>query len=83
VSPPRQPAAPVVSLISLGCSKNTVDSECLLGELVRGGLLIAEDPAESDICLVNTCGFIDSARRETADTLERLARLKSEAVHAK
>jgi len=76
VSPPRQPAAPVVSLISLGCSKNTVDSECLLGELVRGGLLIAEDPAESDICLVNTCGFIDSARRETADTLERLARLK-------
>lgn len=68
--------APIVSLISLGCSKNTVDSECLLGELVQNGLLIAEDPAESDICLVNTCGFIDSARRETAETLKRLAQMK-------
>ncbi|MBU1695392.1 MAG: 30S ribosomal protein S12 methylthiotransferase RimO [Verrucomicrobia bacterium] len=67
---------PIVSLISLGCSKNTVDSECLLGELVQSGLLIAEDPAESDICLVNTCGFIEEARRETADTLERLARMR-------
>ena len=76
MSIPRKIRAPVVSLISLGCSKNTVDSECLLGELVQNGLLIAEDPAESDICLVNTCGFIDSARRETADTLERLARMR-------
>lgn len=74
---PSRPAAdPVVSLISLGCSKNTVDSECLLGELMTHGLRVAEDPAESDVCLVNTCGFIEEARRETEATLARLARLR-------
>jgi len=67
---------PVVSLVSLGCAKNTVDSERLLGLLVRAGFLIAEDPADADLCLVNTCGFIEEARREAADVLARLARLR-------
>lgn len=68
---------PVICLVSLGCSKNTVDSECLLGNLARAGLLIAEDPADADVCLVNTCGFIDAAREETAAVLSELSGLKA------
>lgn len=67
---------PAVALISLGCAKNTVDSECILGNLISAGLLIAEDPADADICLVNTCGFIDDARTEAAGVLSELAELK-------
>lgn len=67
---------PSVALISLGCAKNTVDSECILGNLISAGLLIAEDPADADICLVNTCGFIDDARVEAAGVLNELAELK-------
>ena len=67
---------PAIALISLGCAKNTVDSECILGSLISGGLLIAEDPADADICLVNTCGFIDDARAEAAGVLNELAELK-------
>lgn len=67
---------PTIALISLGCAKNTVDSECILGNLISAGLLIAEDPADADICLVNTCGFIDDARAEAAGVLNELTELK-------
>lgn len=67
---------PVVSLISLGCAKNTVDSELILGRFVESGWMIAEDPADADICLVNTCGFIQDAREEAAGVLHELRRLK-------
>lgn len=80
--PPRRPHAssrpPVAALVSLGCAKNTVDSERLLAQLVQDGFLIAEDPAVADVCLVNTCGFIESAREETAQTLGQLARARAE-----
>ena len=72
------PRNPVVNLISLGCSKNTVDSECILGNLLQNGITVAEDVSEADICLVNTCGFIDRAREESAQVLEELARLKTQ-----
>jgi ribosomal protein S12 methylthiotransferase len=72
----EQPAAPVVSLVSLGCAKNLVDSERMLGQFAEAGLLIAEDPADADICLVNTCGFIHDAREESASVLRELALLK-------
>ena len=65
---------PVVCVVSLGCAKNTVDSERIMAALVQNGFWIAEDPRDSDICLVNTCGFIEPAREETAATLERIAR---------
>ena len=68
--------APVVSLISLGCAKNTVDSERILGQLVTAGFLVAEDPAEADLCLVNTCGFIHDSREESAGVLKEVQRLK-------
>ena len=67
---------PAVALISLGCAKNTVDSECILGNLISSGLLLAENPADADICLVNTCGFIHDARTEAAGILAELAELK-------
>lgn len=67
---------PVVSLINLGCAKNTVDSERILGQLASNGFLIAEDPAESDLCLVNTCGFIHDSREESAGVLREVRKLK-------
>jgi len=63
---------PVVSLVSLGCAKNTVDSELILGRFVESGWMIAEEPADSDICLVNTCGFIEDAREEASSVLHEL-----------
>jgi ribosomal protein S12 methylthiotransferase len=66
----------VVSLVNLGCAKNTVDSERILGRLAEAGFLLASDPADSDICLVNTCGFIHDAREESASVLRELQALK-------
>ncbi len=63
-------------MVSLGCAKNTVDSERLLASLVQAGFWIAERPEDSDLCLVNTCGFIAAAREETAATLRELAKLR-------
>lgn len=72
---PRSPGgrAPAVCLVSLGCAKNTVDSERILAALVQDGFLIAERPEDADLCLVNTCGFIGDAREETASVLRELA----------
>jgi ribosomal protein S12 methylthiotransferase len=67
---------PVVALVSLGCAKNTVDSELILGRFVESGWMIAEEPADADICLVNTCGFIQDARDEAAGVLHELRGLK-------
>ncbi len=51
-----------VYLASLGCSKNQVDSEILLGLLQQEGYVIVEEPQDADIIIVNTCGFIQSAK---------------------
>jgi ribosomal protein S12 methylthiotransferase len=67
---------PVISLVNLGCAKNLVDSERILGTLAENGFLIASDPAVAEICLVNTCGFINEAREETAGVLNELSQLK-------
>lgn len=55
--------------ISLGCVKNLVDSECILGLLKEGKIEIIDDVKESDIIFVNTCGFITSAKKESIDTI--------------
>ncbi|NSW51910.1 MAG: 30S ribosomal protein S12 methylthiotransferase RimO [Anaerolineae bacterium] len=63
-------------LLSLGCSKNTVDSESM-GQLLREyGLIPKKDPAEADLLIVNTCGFIQPARLETIESLKELANNK-------
>src|SRR3954471_22166967 len=66
----------VISLVNLGCAKNFVDSERILGGLAEAGFLIAQDPAVAELCLVNTCGFIGEAREETCNVLNELSALK-------
>ena len=53
------------AFISLGCAKNTVDSERMMGLLKLDGYQLVRDPAESDFVIVNTCGFIEQARKES------------------
>ena len=65
-----------VGLISLGCSKNRVDSEVMLGILTQNGYTIVNDPAQADVILVNTCGFIQSAKEESIDAILDMARYK-------
>ena len=67
-----------VSLISLGCARNLVDSEVLLGHVVEEGLQVVKEPADADVVVVNTCGFIDTAKQESIDTILSVARLKDE-----
>lgn len=62
-----------VGLISLGCSKNLVDSENILGLLDHHGYQITNDPKEADFIIVNTCGFIESAKKESIDTILDMA----------
>ena len=65
-----------VSLISLGCSKNLVDSEFLTGGLKNENFIMTDHPEESDIAIVNTCGFLDKSREEGIDTILELGELK-------
>jgi ribosomal protein S12 methylthiotransferase len=58
-----------VGLISLGCAKNLVDAEVMLGSLMAEGLEITNDPGGADALIVNTCSFIDSAQEESVDTI--------------
>jgi ribosomal protein S12 methylthiotransferase len=65
-----------IHLVSLGCPKNRVDSEVLLGVAEREGLAPVADPAEADVIVVNTCGFIGSAKKESLETIFELASYK-------
>ncbi len=67
-----------VSMISLGCARNLVDSEVLLGHVVEEGLQVVKDPEDADVVVVNTCGFIETAKQESIDTILSVARLKEE-----
>ena len=67
-----------LAFISLGCPKNTVDSERMLGKLAMAGHHIVGDAADADVVVVNTCGFIEPARLESLGVLRELVRLKSE-----
>ena len=65
-----------VGVVSLGCPKNLVDTEVMLGHLDRAGCVFVTVPAEADVLLVNTCAFIDTAREESVRTLLEAADLK-------
>ncbi len=67
-----------VSLISLGCAKNRVDAERLLGGLAARGFRVVEDPARARLVIVNTCGFIRDAVEESIEEILKAARLKEE-----
>jgi len=65
-----------VHLISLGCPKNTADSELMLGALVRAGFEVTMDPQQAQVLLVNTCAFIESAKKESIDAILAAAEVK-------
>lgn len=70
-----------VGLISLGCAKNLVDSEVMVGTLLKDGVQVINDAAEADVLIVNTCSFIDSAQEESVDAIlesDELRRVRNE-----
>lgn len=69
-----------VGIVSLGCAKNQVDAEMLLFTLKNRGFTIVNDPADADAVIVNTCGFIDSAKQESIDEIIELGKLKQEGI---
>lgn len=65
-----------VHIFSLGCAKNRVDSEVMLGHLVEGGLTPVADAESADVLIVNTCGFIGDARQESIEAIAEMAQVK-------
>jgi ribosomal protein S12 methylthiotransferase len=65
-----------IHLVSLGCPKNLVDSEVILGRIGAEGFVVAQQPEDADILMVNTCGFIESAKAESIEAILELVRLK-------
>lgn len=72
----KTPAPLSVAMVTLGCARNEVDSEELAGRLEAGGFTLVEDPAEADTVVVNTCGFVEAAKKDSVDTLLEAADLK-------
>ena len=66
-----------VGFISLGCPKNLVDSEVMMGQLKQKGYEITADAQDADTVVVNTCGFIDAAKKESIEAILEAARLKT------
>lgn len=75
---PEQPisARPRVGFVSLGCPKNLVDSEVMMGMLAQGGADLVPRAEDADVIVVNTCSFIESAQQESVNTILEMARLK-------
>lgn len=67
-----------VGMVSLGCAKNQVDGEMLMANLKNAGFELCDDAALADVAIVNTCGFIDSAKQESIDEILELTTLKKE-----
>ncbi len=67
-----------VGFVSLGCPKNLLDSEVMLGHLTRSGYELTRAPEQAEVLVVNTCGFIDAAKQESIDTILEMARHKKE-----
>ena len=65
-------------MVSLGCPKNTVDSERVLGDLVTSGYDLTPDEEDAEIIIVNTCGFIESAKKESVEAILEMARKKTD-----
>jgi ribosomal protein S12 methylthiotransferase len=66
-----------IHIVSLGCPKNRVDSEVLLGVSDQAGYELVNDPSAADVIVVNTCGFVEAAKQESIDTIFELAEMKS------
>jgi ribosomal protein S12 methylthiotransferase len=73
-----QPGAPRVGIVTLGCDKNTVDTERLLARLAAAGADVSQGADDADVVVINTCGFIDAAKEESIETILEAARLKAD-----
>ena len=69
-----------VHVVSLGCPKNRVDSELMIGLMQKDGYLLTDSPEDADLIVVNTCAFIESAKVESIDTILEMARFKERGV---
>src|ERR671913_2213306 len=67
-----------IGFVSLGCPKNLVDSEVMLGMAEKDGHQITADASQADVLVVNTCAFIDRAKQESVDTILEMAELKKQ-----
>ena len=70
------PLAIKVGFVSLGCAKNLVDSEVMLGSLLRDGMQLTENAQEADVVIVNTCGFIEASKKESIDAILKANELR-------
>jgi ribosomal protein S12 methylthiotransferase len=66
-----------IGFVSLGCPKNLVDTEVMMGQLVERGHQLTPDPGDADVLVVNTCSFIDPAKQESVDTIIEMAQYKT------
>ena len=69
-----------VGMISLGCPKNQVDGEVMLEKLNKSGFEIAQSIEDSDVMIINTCGFIEDAKREAIETILEVAEYKKAGI---
>lgn len=69
-----------VGMVSLGCSKNQVDAERLLALALENGYEISADPAQCDVVIINTCGFIEDAKRESIENILEFCQLKEQGI---
>ena len=76
---PGTAAPTTVAMVTLGCARNEVDSEELAGRLEAGGFRLVADPADAETVVVNTCGFVEAAKKDSVDTLLAAADLKASA----
>src|SRR6478752_1989724 len=71
-------AAKTFAFVSLGCPKNLVDSERMLGRLAQDGYALVPEAAGADVVVINTCGFIESARQESLAVIREMLELKQQ-----
>ncbi len=69
---------PTIGFVNLGCSKNQVDSEVMLGMLVKDGFSLTADPKKAEVVIINTCGFIEEAKQESINTIIEHGKLKTD-----
>jgi ribosomal protein S12 methylthiotransferase len=79
-SRPAKAAKASIGFVNLGCSKNQVDSEVMLGTLVAEGFELTADPQKAEVVIINTCGFIEEAKQESINTIIDHGRLKKRGV---
>ncbi|NUS40435.1 MAG: 30S ribosomal protein S12 methylthiotransferase RimO, partial [Terrabacter sp.] len=79
MTPPHPSADRSVALVTLGCTRNEVDSEELAGRLLAEGWRLVDDASEADVAVVNTCGFVEQAKKDSIDALLEASDLTGDA----